>query len=437
MFHDHSPHVIVIGASVAGLAASGLFSRHALVTVIENDLVEEGVYNRAGTPQDQHIHVLMEGGKQALEALFPGFENALVRNGALLADRSLDVNWYHHGLWKAKYKDGKKMTLVTRPLVDHTLRQFFGKDVRFMYGQRVKELLWSTNGVAGVKLASGETLLADLVVDATGRNTRAEAWLSVQVPTVITNVHLRYLTMLYEFPEEYEFPSMVTGQFEGRTCGALTQLSYKAVPGGSGRKDRKYAIATLWEYGEHQTPCAIVADFVGFAKRLEMPNIADILANGRSLSDTPKVFAYPHQIRRCWEQVSLPRGFLSVGDACCSFTPAYGQGMTHAAVGILKLAPYASSLVNDKTFDFEIARKVLAGVSLVPFLMNKIEDSRTLGKDGEHIIEKKFLRAVIRAGARNEYVARRIHRVANMEWSVLTMLDPVLLILVFIYGYLK
>ena len=68
-------HVIVIGASLAGLCAARVLSDVSeRVTVYERDPLPAGPENRAAVPQGKHVHLLMARGAQEFENLFPGLE---------------------------------------------------------------------------------------------------------------------------------------------------------------------------------------------------------------------------------------------------------------------------------------------------------------------------------------------------------------------------
>jgi 2-polyprenyl-6-methoxyphenol hydroxylase-like FAD-dependent oxidoreductase len=64
-------HAIVIGAGIGGMAAAAAVSGHfERVTVLERDLLPLNASPRPGTPQDNHLHVLLIGGQRALGELF-------------------------------------------------------------------------------------------------------------------------------------------------------------------------------------------------------------------------------------------------------------------------------------------------------------------------------------------------------------------------------
>ena len=77
-------HAIVIGGSIAGMCAArvlcDVFER---VPVIDRDTYPEDAQHRKGVPQSRHPHALLNGGRQQLETLFPGFVEEMLDGGAL------------------------------------------------------------------------------------------------------------------------------------------------------------------------------------------------------------------------------------------------------------------------------------------------------------------------------------------------------------------
>ena len=63
---------IVMGGSIAGLAASRVLSDHFHeVILVERDRFSAMGEHRRGVPQGRHTHGLLAGGLRALEALLP------------------------------------------------------------------------------------------------------------------------------------------------------------------------------------------------------------------------------------------------------------------------------------------------------------------------------------------------------------------------------
>jgi 2-polyprenyl-6-methoxyphenol hydroxylase-like FAD-dependent oxidoreductase len=74
---------VVAGGSVAGmLAARALAPHFERVVVLDRDDLPAEPAPRRATPQAQHVHILLKGGENAIEALLPGFCAALEAAGA-------------------------------------------------------------------------------------------------------------------------------------------------------------------------------------------------------------------------------------------------------------------------------------------------------------------------------------------------------------------
>jgi 2-polyprenyl-6-methoxyphenol hydroxylase-like FAD-dependent oxidoreductase len=75
-------NAIVIGASMAGLlTARVLADFYEQVRILERDPLESGT--RQGVPQGRHVHVMLVGGANAIQSLFPGLFDELAQRGRL------------------------------------------------------------------------------------------------------------------------------------------------------------------------------------------------------------------------------------------------------------------------------------------------------------------------------------------------------------------
>ena len=74
---------VVIGAGLGGLSAARVLADYFdEVIILDRDELPDDAAPRPGVPQGKHPHVLLGGGLKALENLFPGFGNELMRAGA-------------------------------------------------------------------------------------------------------------------------------------------------------------------------------------------------------------------------------------------------------------------------------------------------------------------------------------------------------------------
>ena len=164
---------IVMGGSMAGLAAARVLSDHYLeVILVERDHLGEIPGHRRGVPQGRHTHGLLASGRNIWERFFPGLFEDLISAGAVTADISRDAHWCFEGGEHARCESGLEAVLVSRPLLEGMIRQRVRNlpNVLFWDGCQVKGLAASSDNsrVIGIRVEGGP-LLADLVVDATGR----------------------------------------------------------------------------------------------------------------------------------------------------------------------------------------------------------------------------------------------------------------------------
>src|SRR5262245_36805932 len=186
-------HAVVIGGGIAGLLAARVLVEHLdHVTVVERDRPPSGPAFRPGVPQARHVHALLVRGRVLLERLFPGFGAELAAAGAERLEWSADILWHGPFGWGGRERLGLVTYSCGRELLESVVRRRLAHDtrIRFLNGHQVAELVADQRGdVDGVVLrphgerASAESpplvIRADLVVDASGRDSRAPRWLQV------------------------------------------------------------------------------------------------------------------------------------------------------------------------------------------------------------------------------------------------------------------
>ncbi len=184
---------IVIGASIAGLLAARVLVDHFdEVLLMERDVLPDGPAPRKGTPQAVHPHGLLARGREVIEALLPGFTQALVDQGARCGDLGENIDFQADGQTFAKQAVGHKGIAVSRLAIEAELRRrvFALPGVQVMTDVDVIEPVHVAGSsalghgrVVGVRWAPRgdpdeiEMTPADLVVDCTGRGSRLPMWL--------------------------------------------------------------------------------------------------------------------------------------------------------------------------------------------------------------------------------------------------------------------
>ncbi|MGI5286220.1 NAD(P)/FAD-dependent oxidoreductase [Nonomuraea polychroma] len=329
---------VVLGGGFAGVLAAAVLARHADdVIVIENDHYPPVPRARRGLPQSRHSHVLVTGGARALEELFPGTLEALFARGAQRRGLPGDALILAAEGWFRRLDTEAYLISCSRGLLDQVVRQRALAAVSTWAGTQAIGLVGDASRVTGVSVrregGPAETIEADLVVDATGRRSKAPRWLAeiggAEIEEVTVSSGLAYSTRLYQAPAELagEIPAVMLHPCpaKGRPGQGATLFPIE--------NGRWMVTLTGTRGGE---PPVDEQGFADFARSLRDPIVADLMAAATPLGGI-RPYRDTSNRRRFFERARLPAGFIATGDAVVAVNPVHSHGMSVAALSALRL----------------------------------------------------------------------------------------------------
>ena len=331
---------IVIGGGIAGLTVARVLADHvAQVTIVERDQRPDEPEERPGVPQAHHPHNLQPQAQRMLETLFPGLSGELRTKEAVTLERTEEVAVYYEGKWQPSRLDARRAFLsCSRALLEQALykRIHVHPRIDVMYGYNTSGLTVHVQEgrVRGVRLLprngsrQREQLLdGDLVVDASGRRSRAPEWLAevgYQPPEEWhVDAQVGYASRVYRRPAEpdWEWKMLYVRPTppDGTRGGIILPLE--------GNRWHVSLIGVAADY-----PPTDEDGFMTYASSLPTPVLHEAIRSAEPLS---RIYGFRRADNRVRRYDRLPRlleGFLVSGDAAYALNPLYAQGMTAAVL---------------------------------------------------------------------------------------------------------
>lgn len=331
-------NVIVVGGGPTGLTAAMKFAvTGASVTVLERDpspMPESPddaweQWDRRAVPQFRQIHYLQPGGRWALEQHLPSVIDELRGVGAI----ELHPDVIFCAPDPVPDPDPTYATLTTsrRPVLELAFARAAAKTrgVEIRRGAVVEALVTGPEAVSdvphivGVRLADGETLSADLVVDASGRRSAMGRMIAdvggKEMPTQSTEVGFTYTTRFYRG----ELPEYRAEMLSPLGCiSALTILGDDDTWG-----------ATLYSHPADK-PFRRLRDPEVFERVYRLLPDHAHWVDGDPITDPTSMTSTSNTIREfVVDDVPTATGLIPLGDAFAFTNPSIGRGI---AIGIIQ-----------------------------------------------------------------------------------------------------
>lgn len=397
----------IIGASISGLlAAAALSDRVDKVVLLERDDLTEDGGSRRGVPQSRHVHGLLSRGLTSMETLLPGLSAELTAAGVPTGDVLRDFQWMVDGKPLPRVPSGLRGLSASRPFLESAIRARVAAlpTVEIRTGRTVYGPIIADGRVTGVRTDAGDLTGADLVVDASGRGSRARQWLVEmgypEAPIESLEINLHFVSRYFKLDGQDlggplgtlsgAYPERPYGMNATRVENDIIQLTISCIAGAEPPTDNERMLALAEEVGASV--------------------VANVLRTAEPVGPV-SVMRFPVERRVRFDRMDrFPEGFLPIGDAVSSFNPTYGQGMTLAGLNAL--------LLRERTDVGYLGEA--AGLADVPWAM-VVSNDRRYGADA---VRDEFTSRLRAALPGDPELAKVYLAVANLVLPPTALRDP-------------
>lgn len=337
--------VAIIGGGIAGLAtALALKDSGIEVVILERDPAPPDItpdrafdeWQRPGVPQFRHAHIMLA----RLQTIVRDNHPELLRE---LLDAGLTLSTVEEVLPSTKYsgvepEPGDRDLLHLwgrRPTFEYVIRRYVGRlpNVQFIHGAKVVSLLTATDAKAvrarGVEYTIGDerhSLTADIVVDASGKNTKLPELLRAQgVDIGIDEKPSRFVYSCRHY--RLKDPAAEPPRQDGG--GSYDYLGYATF----------YA-----EHGNFSLTLGVPTDDTELAELIKRPETFEamceelpVLRDWKNISEAKTKVLGASRFENRWMFYRSKKGrelldYFAIGDSHLETNPMYGRGCASAFV---------------------------------------------------------------------------------------------------------
>ncbi len=327
-------------------------------------------------------------------------------------------------------------TWQSRPFLEEHVRAALSarNNVHILDGCSVTRLSRNDERITGVVLRhrSGQQredeLAANLVVDASGRGSRAPQWLASlgysQVEETSVTIEVGYTSRIYrcpdQLPTDWKVLIVLGTPPDNKRAGVIFPIE-----GG-------YWMVTLGGWLRDYPPDD-AAGFLDYARSLAQPDLYQAIKEAEPITPIT-VYKYSANRWRHYERLSrLPEGFIVTGDAVCAFSPVYGQGMSVAAMEAKTLdtclREQQSCTGNTHATSFpQRFQKAIAKEIKTAWMLSTGEDLRYPETEGHRSLGTRlfnwYIRRIIGLSASHPLVAAAFFQVWHLLKPLRSLFEP-------------